>query len=42
MGKFQTLKPVESKQQKIENYLLYEHKNVFSSNQFMGKKHTEN
>lgn len=41
MRKFQTLKPVESKQQKIENYSLYEHKNVFLSNQFM-EKNTEN
>lgn len=37
MRKFQTLKPVESEQQKIENYSLYEHKNVFLSNQFMEK-----
>lgn len=37
MGKFQTLKPVESKQQNVENYPVYEHKNVFLSNQFMEK-----
>lgn len=36
MGKFQTLKPMESRQ-KMENYPAYEYKIVFLSNQFMKK-----
>lgn len=39
MGKRQTLKPMESKQQKIENYPAYEYKNAFLSNQFIRKKY---
>lgn len=35
MGKFQTLKSIESKQLKIGNDPAYEYKTVFLNNQFM-------